>query len=330
MAELQHDVIGVGNAIVDVLAHADEAFIAANGLNKGTMTLIDAATADALYDRMGPAVEVSGGSAANTIAGLASLGGRGAFVGKVRDDQFGAIFRHDIRSLGIAFDTAPARDGPATGRCLIFVTPDAHRTMQTCLGISAELDPEDIDEAAVAAAGITYLEGYLWDRPRAKQAFVKAANTAHAAGRKVALSLSDPFCVDRHRADFLDLVTEHVDVLFANEDEIVSLYQVHAFDEAIRHVRGHCEVAALTRSEKGAVVLSKEQLHVLEAEPADMVVDTTGAGDAYAAGFLYGLTFGRPLTDCGRLGAIAAAEVISHVGARPEVSLAELVKLKRA
>lgn len=325
-----HDVIGVGNAIVDVLAHADEEFIAANGFDKGTMTLIDAATADALYDRMGPAVEVSGGSAANTIAGLASLGGRGAFVGKVRDDQLGAIFRHDIRSLGIAFDTVPARNGPATGRCLIFVTPDAHRTMQTCLGISAELGPEDIDEDAIAAAGVTYLEGYLWDRPRAKQAFVKAATVAHAAGRQVALSLSDPFCVARHRADFLDLVADHIDILFANEDEIVSLFQVHAFDDAIAHVRGHCKVAALTRSEKGAVVLSQDQLHVLEAEPVDVVVDTTGAGDAYAAGFLYGLTRNRPLADCGRLGAIAAAEVISHVGARPEVSLAELVKLKRA
>ncbi|MCW5698675.1 MAG: adenosine kinase [Rhodospirillales bacterium] len=324
----QHDVIGVGNAIVDVLAHADDAFIADNGLNKGTMTLIDAEAAETLYTRMGPAIEMSGGSAANTIAGLASLGGRGAFIGKVREDQLGDIFRHDIRSLGIAYETVAAPDGPSTGRCLIFVTPDAHRTMQTFLGASAELGPEDIDEDAIAAAQVTYLEGYLWDRPRAKQAFVKAAKAAHAAGRIVALSLSDPFCVDRHRGDFFDLVEAHVDVLFANEDEIVSLYQVHSFDAAIQRVKGHCQVAALTRSEKGAVVLSKDEVHVLDAEPVDAVVDSTGAGDAYAAGFLFGFTHGRSLAMCGRLGAIAAGEVISHVGARPEVSLAELVKLK--
>ena len=328
MADHEIDVVGVGNAIVDVLTHADETFLSANGLDKGTMTLIDADRAKELYDRMGPAVEVSGGSAANTIAGLASLGGKGAFIGKVSDDQLGAIFAHDIRSLGIAFETAPASDGPATARCMILVTPDAQRTLQTYLGASSDLSPDDIDPDLIVRAGITYLEGYLWDRPAAKDAFVKAAETAHAMGRKVALSLSDPFCVDRHRHDFLGLVDAHVDILFANEDEIVSLYQVHAFDDALQHVRGHCEVAALTRSEKGAVVISKDEVHVLDAEPVDNVVDTTGAGDAYAAGFLYGVTRHDPLPRCGRLGAIAAAEVISHVGARPEVPLAELVKQK--
>ena len=326
MTDQELDVVGVGNAIVDVLAHAEDAFLESLSLDKGTMTLIDAERADDLYDRMGPGVEVSGGSAANTIAGIASLGGAGGFIGKVRDDQLGTIFRHDIRSLGITFDTPPAADGPTTARCLVFVTPDAQRTLQTYLGAAAELGPDDIDTTLIQRSRITYLEGYLWDRPAAKEAFVKAAEIAHAAGRTVALSLSDPFCVDRHRTDFLELVDRHVDVLFANEDEVVSLYRVHSFDDALQHVRGHCEVAALTRSEKGAVILSRDQVHVVDAEPVDEVVDTTGAGDAYAAGFLYGLTHYRPLQTCGRMGAIAAAEVISHVGARPEVPLADLIR----
>ncbi|MGF1641395.1 MAG: adenosine kinase [Rhodospirillales bacterium] len=320
--EAPYDVVGIGNAIVDVIAHADDAFIAEHGLERGTMTLIDAATAERLYERMGPGIETSGGSAANTIAALASLGGKGAFIGKVRDDQLGGIFRHDIRSLGIAFDTAPATAGLPTARCLILVTPDAHRTMQTFLGVSGELGPEDVDERLIAASRITYLEGYLWDRPRAKAAFVKAGRVARKAGRTVALSLSDPFCVDRHRADFLDLVDDHVDVLFANEDEIVSLYREHSFDGALQRVRGHCRVAVLTRSEKGSVVVSGDEVHVIDAEPVAAVVDTTGAGDAYAAGFLYGLTHGYALADCARLAAVTAAEVIGHVGARPEVSLA--------
>jgi sugar/nucleoside kinase (ribokinase family) len=328
MAERGYDVVGIGNAIVDVLAHADEAFLSAHGLSKGTMTLIDRATADALYEKMGPAVEVSGGSAANTIAGLASLGGKGAFIGKVRDDQLGAIFRHDIRSLGIAFDTPPAVDGASTGRCLVLVTPDAHRTLQTYLGSAAELGPDDVDGDVIRSAQITYLEGYLWDRPAAKEAFVKAAELAHAAGRRVALSLSDPFCVDRHRADFQDLVDRHVDIVFANEDEIVSLYQVHAFDEALQRVRGHSDIAVLTRSEKGAVVVAGDEVHVIDAEPVEDVVDTTGAGDAYAAGFLFGLTRRWPLARCGQVAALAAAEVISHVGARPEVPLRDLIQLK--
>jgi sugar/nucleoside kinase (ribokinase family) len=326
--ETQYDVVGIGNAIVDVIAHADEAFIARNGLNKGTMTLVDAETSERLYQKMGPGIEMSGGSAANTIAALASLGGRGAFVGKVRDDQLGTIFRHDIRSLGITFDTEPATDGLPTARCLILVTPDAHRTMQTFLGVSGELGPEDVDDAMIAASQVTYLEGYLWDRPRAKAAFVKAGRVAQKAGRMVALSLSDPFCVDRHRADFLGLVNDYVDVLFANEDEIVSLYEEHSFDGALQKVRGHCRVAVLTRSDKGSVVVSGDEIHVIDAEPVDEVVDTTGAGDAYAAGFLYGLTHGLALDTCARLAGITAAEIISHVGARPEVSLAEWRDLK--
>lgn len=328
MSSTLFDVVGIGNAIVDVLAHTDDSFLDALGLSKGTMTLIDADTADALYTAMGPAVEVSGGSAANTIAALASLGGKGAFVGKVRSDAFGAIFRHDILSLGIDFRTEPAADGPPTARCLVLVTPDAHRTLQTFLGVSGELGPEDIDERTIAAAKVTYLEGYLWDRPRAREAFIKAAGIAHAVERTVALSLSDPFCVDRHREDFATLVDHHVDVLFANEDEIVSLYQVHSFDDALQRVRHHCDIAVLTRSEKGSVVVAGDEVHVVDAEPVSQVVDTTGAGDAFAAGFLFGLTRGAPLATCARLGSITAAEAISHLGARPETPLADLVRRK--
>ena len=328
MAEPFLDVVGIGNAIVDVIAHAGEKFLEDNGLIKGAMTLIDAAEAEALYSKMGSAVECSGGSAANTLAALASLGGKGAFIGKVRNDQLGGIFRHDIRAAGVAFDTAPSTDGPPTARCLIFVTPDAHRTMQTFLGACMELGPGDIDAQVIGRAKVTYLEGYLWDPPAAKEALKKAAGLAHEAGNKVALTLSDPFCVDRHRAEFKDLVANHVDILFANESEILSLYEVDGFDEALQAVRGHCEVAALTRGEKGSVVLSGDEVHVIDAEPADRVADTTGAGDLYASGFLYGLTRGHDLASCGRIGSIAAAEVISHFGARPEVSLADLVKAK--
>ncbi|MDX1483870.1 MAG: adenosine kinase [Alphaproteobacteria bacterium] len=318
------DVVGIGNAIVDVIAHADDDFLSRNGLNKGTMTLIDARQAEALYARMGPGIESSGGSAANTIAGLAMLGGRAAFVGKVRNDQLGGIFRHDINALGVSFDCSAADQGPPTARCLIFVTPDAQRTMQTFLGASAELGPDDVDAETIAAGAVTYLEGYLWDPPPAKSAFQKAAKIAHEAGNMVALSLSDPFCVDRHRLDFLDLVESHVDILFANEAEITSLYQVDDFDEALQHVRGHCQVAALTRSEKGSVIISGDEVHVIDAEPVPEVVDSTGAGDLYAAGFLYGLTRGRGLHECGRLGAVCAAEIIGHYGARPEADLAKL------
>ncbi len=319
------DAVGIGNAIVDVLSHAETFLLEREGLPKGTMTLIDEARAEALYADMGPGVEVSGGSAANSMTGLAALGGRAAFIGKVRNDQLGGIFRHDIRAAGVTFDTPAATEGAPTACCFIFVTSDAQRTMGTFLGASVDLGPEDVDEDLIAGAKVTYLEGYLWDKPRAKEAFVKAAEVAHRAGRKVALSLSDPFCVERHRAEFRDLVDGHVDLVFANEHEVCSLYEVTAFDDALQAVRGSCEVAALTRSEKGAVVLRDGEVHVVDAEPADKVIDTTGAGDLFAGGFLYGYTRGMGLYDCARIGAIAAAEVISHFGARPEASLADLV-----
>ena len=325
MADPFFDVVGIGNAIVDVLSQADEAFLKAQDLIKGSMNLIDGARAEAHYAAMGPGVEVSGGSAANTMAGLASLGGRGAFVGKVRNDQLGGIFQHDIRAAGVAFDTPVAADGPPTARCLIFVTPDAQRTMNTFLGAAVELAPHDLDRAVIEGAKVTYMEGYLWDPPNAKAAFQAAAEMAHEAGRKVALSLSDSFCVERHRDSFLELIGGHVDLLFANEDEIRSLFQVEDFDRALQETRGHCEIAALTRSDKGSVVLAGGEVHVVDAEPVDNVIDTTGAGDLYAAGFLYGYTQGKGLYDCGRIGALAAAEVLSHYGARPETSLEDLV-----
>ena len=319
------DVVGIGNAIVDVLVRSDDSFLAEHGLTKGAMTLIDAAEASRLYAAMGPARECSGGSAANTVAALASIGASCAFVGKVRDDQLGQVFAHDIRALGVAFETAPAPRGAPTARCLIFVTPDAQRTMQTYLGASVDLSPEDIEPKRIAAAKITYLEGYLWDPPAAKEAFRKAAHAANAARRLVALTLSDPFCVARHRAEFRELVEGHVDLLFANEEEIKSLYQVATFDEALQKVRGHCQVAALTRSAKGAVVVAGEEVHVVDAAPVATVADTTGAGDAFAAGFLYGFTHGFDLARSGLAGAIAAAEVIGHVGARPEAPLKNLI-----
>ncbi len=322
MTELSFDVVGIGNAIVDVLTQADDALVEAQGLPKGSMTLIDGPRAEDLYAQMGPAREISGGSAANTLAGVASLGGRAAFIGKVRNDQLGGIFRHDIRAAGVHFETPPATSGPPSGRCLIFVTPDAQRTMATFLGAANELGPDAVDPEVIAAAKVTYMEGYLFDPPAAKEAFVRAAEIARGAGRKVSLTLSDPFCVERHRTAFRDLVEHHVDVLFANEQEICALYEVGDFDAALQAVRHHCEVAALTRSERGSVVLAGDEIHVVDAAPLDRLVDTTGAGDLYAAGFLFGYTRGDSFYDCGRIGAIAAAEVISHFGARPEVDLA--------
>lgn len=323
------DVVGIGNAIVDVLAHAEEVTLTELGLTKGTMTLIDAHEAEKFYGRMGPGVECSGGSAANTIAGIASLGGSTAFIGKVKGDQLGRVFRHDIQSLGVHFATPPASFGPATARCLVFITPDAQRTMQTYLGACVELGPDDIDPTVVGGAQITYLEGYLWDPPHAKEAFLKAAEIAHAKGRKVALSLSDPFCVDRHRDEFRELVAGHIDILFANEQEILALYQLSNFDSTLQAVRGHVEVACLTRSEKGSVVLRGNEIHIIDAAPVSKVVDSTGAGDLYAAGFLHGYTHGRDLATCGQLGSLCAAEVLSHVGARPEVSLIDLAKARK-
>lgn len=328
MVETRYHVAGIGNAIVDVLVHADDALLGKLGLTKGVMTLIDAAQAEAIYEQLPPGIECSGGSAANTIVGLASLGGRGAYVGKVKDDQLGQVFGHDIKKAGVGFPTKAAEGGPSTARCFVLVTPDAQRTMLTYLGACVELTPDDVDEAVIAASDVTYLEGYLYDPPLAKRAFLKAADVAHKAGRLVSLSLSDPFCVDRHRAAFLELVQGHVDILFANEAELMSLYQTSDFDEAIRNVRGHAQVAAITRGAKGSVVVTAEDVHVVAAEAGIKVVDTTGAGDLYAAGFLYGFTQGRDLSTCALLGGLAAGEVISHFGARPERPLAELAAEK--
>jgi sugar/nucleoside kinase (ribokinase family) len=329
MAQTDFDVVGIGNAIVDVLAKADDAFLTGNRLTKGAMTLIDSARAEVLYAAMGPAIECSGGSAANTMAGIASLGGRGGYIGKIAADQLGDVFRHDIRSVGVTYATPPAKAGPATARCLIFVTPDAQRTMQTYLGACVELGPDDVPDKMVASAAITYLEGYLWDKAAAKDAFRKAMTVAHAAQRKVALTLSDPFCVERHRAEFRELVDNQVDILFANEAEIMSLYQAKSFDEALSQLQGHKgKVMVVTRSEKGSVVCHDGATHAVPAEKVERVVDTTGAGDLFAAGFLYGLTQQKDLADCARIGSIAAAEIISHVGARPETPLRTLVKAK--
>ena len=324
MADPRLDVLGIGNAIVDVLTHADDSFLKKNDLAKGAMTLIDAARAEQLYERMGPGLECSGGSAANTIAGVASLGGKAGYIGKVRDDALGQVFGHDIRALGVEFTTPKATQGAATARCLVMVTPDAQRTMQTFLGACIGLTPEDIDPAMVTAAKVTYLEGYLWDPPQAKLAFRKAMALAHGADRKVALTLSDPFCVDRHREEFRDLVENHVDILFANEAEIISLYQVKDFDAALQQARKLNRICALTRSARGSVVVHRNEIHVIDAAPVAQVVDTTGAGDLYAAGFLYGLTHGLGLADCGRLAGLCAAEIISHIGARPQRPLREL------
>ncbi len=320
------DVVGIGNPIVDVIAHADERFLAAEGFAKGAMTLIDAERAEALYRRMGPAIESSGGSAGNTMAGLASLGGTGGYIGKVRDDLLGDVFRHDITAIGVRFDTPAATTGPGTARCLIMVTADGQRTMGTYLGACVDLGPEDLDAALIADAQVTYLEGYLFDPPRAQEAFRAAAATAHAAGRQVALSISDPFCVGRHRAAFRELVSGEVDILFANEAEICSLYETDDFAAAAAAVRGHVTIAALTRSEAGSVVLGRGEAHNVAAAPVERVIDTTGAGDLYAAGFLYGLTHGMALPRCGALGSLCAAEIISHVGARPEAALDDLAR----
>lgn len=319
------DVVGIGNAIVDIIAHADDRFLAQHGMAKGGMMLIDEAKAEALYAAMGPAVQLSGGSAANTIAGLASLGATTGYIGKVKEDALGDIFRHDISSAGVRFPTRAAGDGPATARCLIFVTPDAQRTMNTFLGASANLSPADVDETLVGSARITYLEGYLYDPPHAKAAFHRAAEIAHRAGRKVALSLSDRFCVERYRSEFRNLAELHVDYLFANESEIEALFETDV-QSALPLVVSAVEIAAITQGSRGSLVATKkDQVHV-EAAPVDHVVDTTGAGDLYAAGFLFGLARGRPLAECGRLASLAAAEIISHYGGRPETPLLEYVR----
>ena len=325
MTSAAFDVLGIGNAIVDVISRADEAFLKTHALTKGAMMLIDEARAETLYAAMGPGVEVSGGSCGNTMAGVASFGGRGAYIGKVRDDQLGGVFGHDLKATGVSFETSLATSGPATARCLILVTPDAQRTMSTYLGACTGLGPSDIDTARVGSAAVTYVEGYLWDAPEAKKAVLKAFDAAHAAGRQVSITLSDSFCVDRYREEFRDLIRNKVDILFANEAEIKSLYQVKSFDEALAAARAEGKIAALTRSEKGSVVVKGGETHAVAAAPVAKVVDTTGAGDLYASGFLFGLTGGKPLGECARLGGIAAAEIISHVGARPEKALRELI-----
>lgn len=327
MSQAEYQVTGIGNAIVDVLAHADDAFLVDQGLTKGSMNLIDAESAETLYAKMGSAVECSGGSAGNTMAGFASLGGRGAYIGKVGQDQLGEIFAHDMRALGVHYDTAPSTTGTPTARSLILVTPDAQRTMSTFLGACVELGPDDVDADLIARSQVVYLEGYLWDPPAAKTAFRKAARVAHDHGQKVSLTLSDSFCVERHRAEFVDLVKNEVDILFANEAEITSLLG-KGFDACVEHIKKECEVAALTRDKDGSVVVWRGEAHRVAAEPVDPLVDTTGAGDLYAAGFLYGLTSGRPPVECGRLGSIAAGEILSHVGARPETDLSALVRAR--
>jgi sugar/nucleoside kinase (ribokinase family) len=322
--EATYDVVAVGNALVDVLSNEAEELLGLLDLVKGTMAMVDRDQSDAIYAALGPGIEASGGSAANTAAGVASFGGRAAFVGRIGEDEFGRVFTHDLAALGIAFDGDLATSDGPTGRCLVIVTPDAERTMCTFLGVASELTATDVPIDVIDDARFTYLEGYLWDQPSAKDAFRAAAERAHQAGRKVALSLSDPFCVDRHRVDFLDLISGDVDILFANEIEICSLYEVDEFDTAMQKVRNHCEIAALTRSEKGAVIVAGDDAHEVAAHPVERVADTTGAGDLYAAGFLYALARGHDLVTAGKVGGLAAAEVISHLGARPEVSLAEL------
>jgi adenosine kinase len=327
MPDLKFDVLGIGNAIVDVIARAEDDFLVRQKMHKGAMALIDEARAEAIYDAMGPAVEISGGSAANTIVGVAGFGARAAFVGKVKDDELGRAFAHDIRASGVAFDTPPAADGPSTARCYVMVTPDGERTMNTFLGAAQDLHPADVDPDMIAAASIVYLEGYLWDPPHAKDAFRAAAKIAHQAGRKVALTLSDAFCVDRYRDEFLELIRAGtVDLVFANERELHSLYQTADFDTAVRALRDHARLAVVTRSEKGCVVVARDGVTPVPAAPVARVVDATGAGDLFAAGFLFGLSRGRDHATCARLGALAAAEVIQHLGARPEVSLKQLAQ----
>ena len=327
MADARFDVLGIGNAIVDVIARTEDDFLIGHNMRKGSMQLIDEAQAARIYDAMGPAVEVSGGSAANTIVGAAGLGVRAAFIGKVKDDELGRVFAHDIRAAGVSFATPPASAGPSTARCYVLVTPDGERTMNTYLGAAQDLHPNDIDADTVAVAQIVYLEGYLWDPPHAKEAFIKAAKIAHDAERDVALTLSDAFCVDRYRAEFLDLIrTGTVDLVFANERELHSLYLTADFDAAVSALRNDARAAVVTRSGRGCVVITREETDAVPAYPVERVVDATGAGDLFAAGFLVGVARGADYRTAARLGALAAAEVIQHLGARPEASLKDLAR----
>lgn len=323
------DVVGVGNAIVDVLSQTEDSLLQKFSLPKGSMTLIEMEQAEEIYAHMSPITQMSGGSAANTLAALASLGGRGGYIGKVADDKLGKIFGDGMRDCGVEYQTASLVAGPPTARCMVLVTPDAQRTMCTYLGASVLISPDDIDDALIARAQITYLEGYLFDGDLARATFVRAAQSAHAAGRKVALTLSDSFCVERHRAAFLDLISNHVDLVFANEAEIISLYQVDNFEAAVDHLRGIDKIVCITRSEKGSVVVQGNAVVTVGAEPVERVIDTTGAGDLYAAGFLYGYTRGQSLDTCARIGSLAAAEIIQHLGARPQRPLVTLLQDKK-
>lgn len=318
----QYDVLCIGNAIVDIIASCEDDFLLVNGIIKGAMNLIDAPRAELLYSRMGPAIEASGGSAGNTAAGVASFGGRAAYFGKVSRDHLGEIYGHDIRAQGVAFDTKPLEGEPPTARSMIFVTPDGERSMNTYLGACVELGPEDVEEEKTRNALVTYFEGYLWDPPRAKEAIRQTAAFAHAAGREVAMTLSDPFCVDRYRAEFLDLMRSGtVDIVFANESELKSLYETDSFEDGLEKIRADAKLAAVTRSEKGSVLVRGAETVTVEAIPIHKLVDTTGAGDLYAAGFLYGYTQSRSLEDCGKLGSLAAGLVIQQIGPRPRESL---------
>jgi sugar/nucleoside kinase (ribokinase family) len=316
-----YDVLTIGNAIVDVFATVGDDFVARENLVKGSMNLIDEQRAEQLYGLMQNAIEVSGGSAGNTAAGVASFGGKAAYIGKVKQDQLGDIFRHDMRSIGVAFNSVAALSGPATARSFILVTPDAERTMNTYLGACVNLAEGDVDARVVENSAVTYMEGYLWDKPEAKAAFRLAAKLARAAGKLTSISLSDSFCVERHRDSFLDLIKNSIDIVFANESEIKALYQTQSFDGAVQAIRRDCPMAVLTRSEKGSLVVTPAELIEVRAHAVSKVVDVTGAGDLYAAGYLYGLTKGATLARCAELASLAAAEVISHTGARPNVNL---------
>lgn len=325
MAEAEFDVLGIGNAIVDILVQTEDDFLSENGLTKGAMGLVSAEEQRALYDKAGQAVESSGGSAANTLAVIAALGGGAAFAGKVRNDQLGTVFQHDIRAAGVTFTTPMSEDGAPTATCLVLISPDGQRTMQTYLGTCVEFSKADLDPAQVAAAKVVYMEGYLWDPDPAREAFFEAAKIAHDAGRKVSLSLSDPFCVDRHRDGFMEFISEHVDILFANEDEILSLFQVEDFDTAAEKIRGVVDIAALTRSEKGSVIVTADETIAVPAAKIEQLVDTTGAGDAYAAGFLAALTQGQNLKTAAELGGLMAAVIIQQIGARPSANVQHLL-----
>lgn len=325
MSSVPFDVVGIGNAIVDLLAHASDAFLVNEGIHKGTMTLVDEARAGALLAKMNDPQRSSGGSAGNTVAGIAALGGRAAYIGKVHDDENGRVFANDLKKLGIHFSSVPAKAGASTACCMIFITPDGQRSMNTYLGACVDLGPNEIDETLIAKSRITYLEGYLFDKPEAKEAFYVAANFAQKHGRKVALTLSDPFCVNRHRADFVKLIGEKVDILFANESEACALFEKNTLDEVLTVLGNLCELAVVTRSEDGSVILHNGKVIPIKAAPVVKVEDTTGAGDLYAAGFLYGYTQGKELAECGRIASICAAEVISHVGPRPMKDLKGLI-----